>query len=261
MSSIRRSVQVMELLARKSPLGVRAVAAQLGLPLASVHRLLLDFEEAGIVERTLSGEWELSFKLLEITGLQLERIHFPALARPFAEKIAEATRETVNINVLSGLHGVSVDKIRGNERMQLDMRIGSRGPLHCGGAGKAMLAFLPEEDQDRVLEGPLEALTPKTITDPKALTRELRRIRARGYSIDDQEVVMGIYCVAVPILDSTGRPQGAMSITGPSIKVAGAAVQPLVSMLNEACGYVSRKLGYRGDFPLGDTIAPTLRSA
>jgi DNA-binding IclR family transcriptional regulator len=261
MSSIRRSVQVMELLARKSPLGVRAVAAQLGLPLASVHRLLLDFEEAGIVERTLSGEWELSFKLLEITGLQLERIHFPALARPFAEKIAEATRETVNINVLSGLHGVSVDKIRGNERMQLDLRIGSRGPLHCGGAGKAMLAFLPEEDQDRVLEGPLEALTPKTITDPKVLTRELRKIRARGYSIDDQEVVMGIYCVAVPILDGTGRPQGAMSITGPSIKVAGAAVQPLVMMLNEACGYVSRKLGYRGDFPLGDTISPTLRSA
>jgi IclR family acetate operon transcriptional repressor len=226
-----------------------------------VHRLLVDFEEAGIVERTLSGEWELSFKLLEITGLQLERIHFPALARPFAEKIAEATQETVNINVLSGLHGVSVDKVRGNERMQLDTRIGSRGSLHCGGAGKAMLAFLPEEDQRVVLDGPLESLTPKTLTDPAALKKELRRIRARGYSIDDQEVVMGIYCVSVPILDANGRPAGAMSITGPTPKAAGAAIQPFVAMLNDACGFVSRKLGYRGDYPLGDAVGSTRRRA
>jgi DNA-binding IclR family transcriptional regulator len=258
MSSIRRSVQVMELLARKSPLGVRAIASQ--LELGSIHRLLLDFEEGGIVERTQSGEWELSFKLLEITGLQLERIHFPALCRPFAERIAEATQETVNINVLSGMHGVSVDKVRGNERMQLDMRIGSRGPLYCGGAGKAMLAFLPEEDQRAVLEGPLEALTPKTIIDPVEIKAELNRIRARGYSIDDQEVVLGVYCVSVPIVDSNGRPQGAMSITGPSPKAAGPGVQHLVDMLFEACGSVSRKLGYRGDYPLGD-IAPARRRA
>jgi DNA-binding IclR family transcriptional regulator len=250
----------MELLARKSPLGVRAIASQLGVPLGSIHRLLLDFEETGIVERSLSGEWELSFKLLEIAGLQLERIHFPALCRPFAEKIAEVTRETVNINVLSGLHGVSVDKVRGNERMQLDMRIGSRGSLHCGGAGKAMLAFLPDDDQRLVLDGPLEALTPKTITDPAALRKELRRIRQRGYSIDDQEVVMGIYCVSVPILDAAGRPAGAMSITGPSPKAAGAAIQALVDMLNEACGFVSRKLGYRGDYPLGEAV-PARRTA
>ena len=250
----------MELLARKSPLGVRAIASQLELPLGSVHRLLLDFEEAGIVERTEAGEWELSFKLLEITGLQLERIHFPALCRPFAERIAEATRETVNINVLSGLHGVSVDKVRGNERMQLDMRIGSRGSLHCGGAGKAMLAFLPEQDQRVILDGPLEPLTPKTITDPIALKAELDRIRARGYSIDDQEVVLGVYCVSVPIVDAGGRPQGAMSITGPSPKAAGPGVQPLVDMLNEACGTVSRKLGFRGEYPLGDA-APARRRA
>lgn len=261
MSSIRRSVQVMELLARKSPMGVRAIASNLGLPLSSVHRLLLDFEEEGIVERNPGGEWELSFKLLGITGLQLERIHFPALARPFAERIAEATRETVNINVLSGLHGVSVEKVRGNEGMQLDMRIGFRGSLHCGGAGKAMLAFLSEEDQETVLSGPLEAQTPKSLTDPAVLRKELRRIRQRGYSIDDQEVVMGVYCVAVPIMGAQGLPVGAMSITGLSPKAPGPGIQPFVDMLNEACGHVSRKIGYRGEFPLGEAAAPVRKSA
>jgi IclR family acetate operon transcriptional repressor len=192
----------------------------------------------------------LSFRLLEITGLQLERIELPALCRPFAEKIAEATRETVNINALSGLHGVCIDKVRGNDGMQLDMRIGTRGALYCGGGGKAMLAFMTEAEQQQVFELPLTAFTPRTITDPQLLKSELLRIHERGYSIDDQEVVMGVYCVAVPILDATGRPVGAVSITGGSPKAPGREIQPLVDMLNEACGHVSRRLGFRGEWPI-----------
>lgn len=250
MSAITRAIQAMYLLARKGPLGVRAVASQLGLPLGSVHRLLLDLEEEGVAERTPDGEWELSFRLLEITGVQLERIALPALARPFAEHMAEKTKETVNINMLSGGHGVCIDKVRGSEGMQLDLRIGSRGPLYCGGAGKAMLAFMRPADQARVLAAPMPALTPKTITDPDRLKAELVRIRERGYSIDDQEVVMGVYCVSVPILDASGKPVGAISITGTSVKAPGPGVLPLVDMLNEACGHVSRRLGYRGEYPL-----------
>jgi len=250
MSAITRAVQAMDLLARKGPLGVRAVAQQLDLPLGSVHRLLLDLEEEGVTERTPGGEWELSFRLMEITGIQLERIALPALARPFAEHMAEKTRETVNINMLSGYHGVCIDKVRGSEGMQLDLRIGSRGAIYCGGAGKAMLAFLPEADRQRVLAQPMAPLTPRTITDPKVLDAELDRIRERGYSIDDQEVVMGVYCVSVPILDANNRTAGAISITGTSVKAPGPGVQPLVDMLNEACGHVSRRLGFRGDYPL-----------
>ncbi len=259
MSSIRRSVQVMDLLARKSPMGVRAIAGQLGLPLGSVHRLLLDLEQEGIVERNSAAEWELSFRLLEITGVQLERIQLPALCRPFAERIAEATRETVNVNALSGLHGICVDKVRGSEGMQLDMRIGSRGSLHCGGGGKAMLAYMAEGDQQRVLAGPLPAHTPRTITDAATLRQEMARIRERGYSIDDQEVVTGVYCVAVPILDNNARAVGALSITGVSPKLPGASIMPLVDMLNEACGTVSRRLGYRGAWPLVGAAEPSVR--
>lgn len=252
MSSIRRSVQVMELLARKGPLGVRAIASQLSLPLGSVHRLLLDLEEEEIAERTPAGEWELSLRLLAITGHQLERIELPRLSRPHAEKIAQATGETVNVNALSGGMGVCIDKVRGNEGMQLDLRIGSRGPLHCGGAGKVMLAYLSEAEQEKALARPLEALTSRTITDPAALRAELARIRQRGFSIDDQEVVLGVYCVAMPLLDRNGHPAGAISITGPSVKRDDAAIAPWVALLSEACGAVSRRLGYAGQWPALD---------
>ena len=258
MSAITRSVQAMDLLARKGPLGVRAVAQQLSLPLGSVHRLLLDLSEEGIVDRTPSGEWELSYRLLEITGLQLERIELPRLFRPFAETIAAATSETVNLNALYGRAGVCIDKVRGNEGMQLDNRIGSRGPLNCGGAGKAMLAFMDETERELVYAAPLESLTPFTITDPALLRDEIGRIRERGYSIDDQEVVVGVYCVSVPILDRLGHAAGAISITVPSVKKPCTEVLPIDAMLQDAARHVSHRLGYSGPWPgdLGTTAVP-----
>ena len=261
MSAITRSIQAMDLLARKGPLGVRAVAQQLELPLGSVHRLLHDLLEEGIVDRTPSGEWELSYRLLEITGHQLERIDLPRLCRPFAERIAEATKETVNINALSGHWGICIDKVRGNERMQLDLRIGNRGPLNCGGAGKAMLAYMSDEEREDIYLAPLPAFTPMTITDPTRLRDEIARIRSRFYSIDDQEVVMGVYCVSVPILDRTGRAAGASSVTGPSPKAPGPGIMPVVEMLWDACGHVSRRLGFSGSWPpvpVTTTLTPEL---
>jgi IclR family acetate operon transcriptional repressor len=239
----------MDLLARKGPLGVRAVAQQLQLPVGSVHRLLLDLAEEQVVERNAEGDWVLSYRLLQIAGLELQRIDFPRLARPFAERIAQATGETVNINALVGMAGVCVDKVRGNEGMQLDMQIGSRGPLNCGGAGKAMLAYMPEPARQTVLDAPLVGMTPTSIVDPIELDRELVRIRQRGYSIDAQEVVLGIYCVAMPIFDRNQLPVGALSITGASPKAPGDGVAPLVAMLSEACEHVSRRLGYSGPWP------------
>jgi IclR family acetate operon transcriptional repressor len=231
-------------------MGVRAVAQQLGLPLGSVHRLLLDLQAEGVVERTPESEWVLSFKLLEITGMQLDRIELPQLARPFADRIAEETRETVNINALHNLMGVTIDKVRGNEGMQLDMRIGSRGPLHCGGAGKAMLAFLPAEQRRAVLDQPLKPLTPHTVVDRAALEDEIAHIRQRGYSLDYDEVVVGVRCVGMPILDRSGRVVGAMSISGTSDKQPGPELDRMLALLTEACGHVSRRLGYPGPWPL-----------
>jgi IclR family acetate operon transcriptional repressor len=247
----------MELLARKGPLGVRAVAQQLELPLGSVHRLLLDLVEENVAQRNENGEWVLSYRLLSITGMQLDRLELSRLSHRYAEKISRTTGETVNVYAVSGLACVCVDKVRGNEGMQLDMRIGNRGPINAGGAGKAVLAYMGESDIERVLSEPLTAMTSYTITDPKALRAEIDRVRKRGYSIDDQEVVIGVYCVSVPIFDRFERPVGALSITGPSVKKPGSAdVMPLVEMLNEACGDVSRQLGYGGQWPRVQQAAP-----
>ncbi|WDR06855.1 IclR family transcriptional regulator [Devosia rhodophyticola] len=249
MSSVRRTIQVLDLLARKGPLGVRAVAEQLALPVGSVHRLLSELDEESAVERDGQGAWQLGYRLLDIVELQLDGLGFQRLARPFCEAIAAEVGETVNVNVTSGDGCVCIDKVRGNENMQLDWRVGSRGPLHCGGAAKAILAFLADADQQRIVNGPLKQFTPNTITSATVLRAELARIRERGYSIDAQEVVLGVFCVAVPIVDRTGRPVGAISISGPSPKAAGSSVQPLASRLGAAAEEISRRLGFSGEWP------------
>jgi IclR family acetate operon transcriptional repressor len=186
---------------------------------------------------------------LQISGRQLERIALPKLARPYCERIAEATRETVNLTLLNGLASVCLDKVRGNEAMQLDIPVGGRGKLHCGGAGKAILAYLRKEEQDALLGEEIEAFTSFTITKPADLRREIGAVRRRGYAIDNQEVVLGVYCVGVPIFDRNLRPVGAISITGPKPKRVGADILPYVAMLTDACMQVSRRLGYDGAWP------------
>lgn len=249
MSSIRRTIHVLDLLARKGAMSARNVSQQLTLPVGSVHRMLVDLADENVVERNAKGMWQLSYRLLEITDLQLDGVKLPRLARPFCEAIAEETHETVNVNVLSGDSCVCIDKVRGNESMQLDWRIGSRGPLHCGGSAKAILAFMSAAEQQRILSQPIATYTPNTITDPGDLAAELHQIRQRGYAIDNQEIVPGVFCVGVPIVDRTGRPVGAMSISGQSPKAPGPAVQPLVALLNDAAASVSRRLGYTGSWP------------
>ncbi|MCC5974645.1 MAG: IclR family transcriptional regulator, partial [Rubellimicrobium sp.] len=245
MASISRVFETLELLARKGPMGMRAIAKQLGVPVGSMHRLLVELSEDNVVDRTRDGDWDLSFRLHAITSRHLERIGIADMVRPFATDIAEATGETVNVYVVSNGRTVCIDKLRGNLGMQLDMPIGHRGPLNLGGAGKCVLAYLAEEDREAILAQPLVAMTPYTLTRREDLEAEIARIRARGYAIDNQEVVAGVYCVTVPILDRQGRPAGAVSISGPSVKAAGdAAIEQMLEMLNRACEQVSRRLGY-----------------
>jgi DNA-binding IclR family transcriptional regulator len=249
MSATRRVVHVVDALAQRGPIGLRPLAQVLGIPLGSLHRQLHDLMAEGVVDRTPDGLWELSFRLLQISGRQLERIALPKLARPYCERIAEATRETVNLTLLNGLAAVCLDKVRGNEAMQLDIPVGGRGKLHCGGAGKAILAYLRKDELDTILGDEIEAFTPFTLTRPADLRREIGAIRLRGYAIDNQEVVLGVYCVGVPIFDRNLRPVGAISITGPKPKRVGSDILPYVAMLADACMQVSRRLGYSGAWP------------
>lgn len=255
-SSVLRVVHVINLLAHRGPLGVRAVAQQLGLPLGSAHRILTDLSTESIVERTATGEWELSYRLLEIVGVQLERVQLPRLARPILEQLASDTRETAFLAVPSRDEIVYLDKVQTDMQLQLNVELGTRRPMHCTGLGKAILSFLPQAQQEQVLAvSPLRAYTPSTITDPMILRLELQRTRERGYAIDREEIIPGVHCIAVPILNFAGQPVGAISVAGTTPKTEGERLDALVLRVRSAGEYVSRRLGFISR-PNGATLLP-----
>jgi DNA-binding IclR family transcriptional regulator len=236
-------------------LGVRAIAHALKLPLGSTHRLLLDFAGESVVERTPDGEWELSYRLAQIVGIQLERVQLPRLARPILEQLASETREAAFLAVPSRDEIVYLDKVQTDLQLQLNVEVGTRRPMHCTGLGKAILAFLPEVQLEQFFAGsPMRRFTPHTITDPMMLRLELQRTRARGYAVDHEEIILGVHCLAVPILNHAGRPVGAISVAGTTPKAEGERLDALVSRLKAAGYYVSRRVGFSGSNELNGHV-------
>ena len=262
MSSIRRSIQAMDLLARKGPLGVRAVALQLGLPLGSVHRLLLDLAEEGVVERTPDGRMG--------AVLPPARDHRPAARSPAvlapgsplrreasprrrgrpststpstAWRASASTRCAATRACSSTAHRLARPAAcRG--RRQGDAGLHERGRPETGHRGGAACCADAQDDHRP------EAAPRRAHPHPPA------RLFDRRPGSGDRASIAS----AMPILDRNARPVGALSITGPSPKRAGPEVAPLVAMLSEACGAISRRLGYTGAWPLGE-VAPSLRPA
>jgi IclR family acetate operon transcriptional repressor len=245
MSATRRIMDVTELLARKGPLGMRAMARDLEIPAASLHRLLHELEREQVVERTDGGDWLLSYRLLHLAGTQLGRLRLPALARPYLERIALETRETTFLAIPSGEEIVYLDMVQTDMQLQLNVELGARRPMHCTGLGKAILAHLAPARQQRFLgRSDLQAFTPHTMTDPIMLARELERIRSTGYAIDREEIIPGVHCIAVPLLNHTGRAVGAISIAGTSTRAGDERHDALVALMREVGAEVSMRLGY-----------------
>lgn len=246
MPALDRTFQVIELLANRGGLGVRPIARELALPIGSTHRILIDLDALAVVERTDDGDWQLSYRLLQIVGVQLERIQLPQLARPFLERLASDTRETVFLAVPSRDEIVYLDKVQTDLQLQLNVELGTRRPMYCTGLGKAILAFLPEAEQQRLLaQERFSAYTPNTITDPMLLSLELARTRARGYAIDREEIILGVHCIAVPLFNYVGRAVGAISIAGAGPRVDSERFAPLVDRITTIGKQLSFRLGYR----------------
>jgi IclR family acetate operon transcriptional repressor len=125
-----------------------------------------------------------------------------------------------------------------------------RSPVHSTGLGKCLLCRLPRSEVEAILKThPLQPLTPRTIREPSAFYRELEKVRARGYAIDNEEDSQGARCIAAPILDPGGGVRAAISISGPATRVKPARDVEIAKALTEACRQISTLLGYAKGFP------------
>jgi DNA-binding IclR family transcriptional regulator len=185
-----------------------------GLAKATLHRVVGDLVEVGLLDKVDAG-YRLSGAVFELGMRASVERGLLEVATPFMEDLYERTHETVHLGVLEGTEVVYVGKIGGHRQVAAPSRIGGRMPLYCTAIGKALLASSGPELLARVVEEGLSRLTPRTITAPGLLLRQLVKAVEDGVTFEYEESATGIVCVAAPVLDRRDRPLAAVSVTGP----------------------------------------------
>lgn len=193
------------------------LARRAGLPKTSTHRLAEELCKHALLERT-DGGYRLGMRLFELgAGVPPQRALREA-ALPLMADLREATRCTVHLAILDGTEVVYVQILASPGSSRLPSRLGGRLPAHATGVGKAILAFSPPEVVAARVDAGLRRLTPRTISTPGALARELESIRTHGIAYDREESTVGIHCVAAPVFDAQDRVVAALSVTGRSTR-------------------------------------------
>ncbi|MFE1644427.1 IclR family transcriptional regulator [Microbacterium sp. P01] len=213
-SSLTRGLRLLELFSPdESEISISEMARRTGMPKSTTHRLVSDLVKWGALERGKGGV-RLGVRLFELGHLVPDHNRLRELAIPFAHSLNEITHLTSNLAVREGNEIIYIEKITSRDLRVPHSRVGGRLPMHCTGLGKAILANSSPTFVDAILEAPLAAVTPHTITDPDVLRRELADIRHSRVAYDLEESRPGLFCVAAPIFARGGRVVGALSVTG-----------------------------------------------
>ncbi len=243
-----RAVAILQVLAdAPAELAPADIAARLHLHKSTIHRLLMVLEQHRFIRKGAgNGKFALGLKLFELGSRAAKGLSLREHAQPFLARLVRETGETAHIGVLDEGDMVSVANVEGPRTLRMPSTVGRRTPVHCSAVGKAVLAFLPQSTLDELIaRRPLIALTAKTLATAGALGAELRRIRVRGYAIDDEEIEKGLRCVGAPVRDYTGQVVGALSIAGPTFRITKKKVPALAESVLAVAGDLSVDLGYR----------------
>jgi DNA-binding IclR family transcriptional regulator len=222
-------------------IGPSALARWLGLPKSTVHRLLATLTSRGLVERDARGGYRPGFGLVALGLGVLRGDPLVAAARPALEAEARALGETVFLTAARGGRIAVLEKAEGAGFLRAAPQVGATVPVHATAVGKLFLAFAPE---DVVLEDPLAAYTPGTLTTPAALAREVARARAAGFAVNRDEWVAGLAVVAAPV-SVEGRLLGALALAAPTGRVDALGSEALAARLVLAANAVAARLAGR----------------
>ena len=181
-----------------------------------------------------ADRYRIGNRLFEIASLAPIRLELREAVSPFLQDLHAATKNTVQLGVLDSTQILVVEKITGHRAMPMLSQVGGVIPAYCSALGRAILAYSEPEVIDTALAGPLPARTPRTLTSPIAIMRELTTVPDRGWAIDREEGNIGVSCVAAPIFGSLGGVVAALSVTGPSQLVRADRIGPAVRMASAA---------------------------
>jgi IclR family pca regulon transcriptional regulator len=232
-------------------LGIADIADDLGMSRSTTHRYVITLLALGYLEQGASRKYRLGLRVTDLGMSALNSTGLREHAHPYLEELRQRTSYTTSLGVLDGTEVLFVDRVRsfrrGREETVLDLDTGSRLPAYCTSIGKLLLANLPEGEQRELLaQVKLTKRGPNTITGKRALLDELEEIQSAGFAVDDQELVAGVYAIAVPVRNEARDVVAAVGLAAPGSAISlEELVDALAPHVVSTADRISARLGYR----------------
>ena len=249
LQSVIRAFQIAELLAEAGELGVTEIQSRLGIDKSTAYRILATLREMGYVRQNETNyKYSNTPKFSLLGGEDPDMQHIRERARPLLQALSDRVGEAANLGFLDGSEIVYVERIQCDELIQVNLPVGQRMPAYCSALGKAILAYLPEEEVRAIFFGAsFDQFTEQTLNSPEMLVAELETIRTERFSRDRQESHIGLSCLAAPVFLASGKVAAGISVSFPTFRHPDMeeGQRKILPALLEAAGRISEELGHR----------------
>jgi DNA-binding IclR family transcriptional regulator len=245
--SVDRTLTILEVLSDYNDgLSITEISSLVNLHKSTVHRLLSTLIYKGYVEQEIeTSRYKISFKLFELGSKKVHKLDLLEISRPYTKMLMKSVNEVVHLVIREETDIVYIDKVEANNTISMASRIGKRNPMFCTATGKAILAFLPEDEVLRVWNNSnIVKLTKNTNTDFIIFKKELQKIRNYGYAIDDEENEIGVRCVGAPIFNMCGDVVAAISVSGPVTRITDDKIDFISNEVIKITNLISKEMGY-----------------
>ena len=250
--SLERGLAILSCFTPARPvLGIADIADHLGMSRSTTHRYVITLVALGYLEQGASRKYRLGLRVTDLGMSALNSTGLREHSHAYLQELRERTSYTVSLAVLDGSDVLYVDRVRsfrrGQSKIDLDLRPGSRLPAYCTSLGKLLLANLPDSEQrDLFTSMKLTKRGPNTITSKRALRDELDEVRAAGFAVNDEELAPGLYSISSPVRNDNREVVAAINMAAHSSMISlEEMVDALGPHLVSTADRISARLGYR----------------
>lgn len=248
--SVKRALSILEQISLNyEGLTLTDISTKVRMSKTTVLRLLSTLIQCGYIRRDQDNlRYKLGFKVLTLATEFQKSIAWKEEAFPYIKQLQQISGETINLAVIDRTDVVYIERVESNQMVRASVRVGKRLPIHCTALGKAILAHMDSDSIQRIVdEVEFVSLTAKTISSKNVFMQCLIEVRREGYAVDDEENQVGVRCVAAPIFNWNNQAIGAVSISGPTLRISKEHLSELAPKVKETANLISQSIGWHGN--------------
>lgn len=253
LGTLIKGIRVLELFSVGHPRWrITEISRELGFNKSAVFRVVETLESEGyLYQDPRDKSYRLTAKLLGLSTVVLSQFNIVEQSKSAIDHLWAAIQGTVVVRLFEGKRLVTVAVRESPHVLRVTHNVGTAYDFNYGAIGKSILAYLPEEELEKLLKKAVgKRFTSKTVVSAPALLEELRKIRRSGYAFSDEEAIDGVRAVGAPIFDITGRPIAGISVGLPTVRFPRTQVPEFGRLVRQAADRISLNLGFQSSLSL-----------